>query len=102
MGFLFMIIYIKFLLLLLTHQIVMLNYYNLKLDYVVDENPLKYNKTIPNVGAEIVSIEKAKELLSSSEKICFIILPWNFKKEISQKINYHFNQDIETICLIGN
>ena len=82
--------------------IVMLNYYNLKLDYVVDENPLKYNKTIPNVGAEIVSIEKAKELLSSGEKICFIILPWNFKKEISQKINYHFNQDIETICLIGN
>ena len=66
--------------------IVMLNYYNLRLEYIVDENPLKYNKIIPNLNTQIIQLTDVGEIIKN-KKPCFIILAWNFFSEISNKID---------------
>jgi 2-polyprenyl-3-methyl-5-hydroxy-6-metoxy-1,4-benzoquinol methylase len=56
-----------------------------KLDFIVDDNPLKQNMwtpgtTIPIYGQEVL------EKYSDVTKICFVPLAWNFFEEIKEKI----------------
>lgn len=61
----------------------LLNYLKYKLDYIIDDNPMKEGYLTPGMNIEIHSI---KLLENSFEKICFIPLAWNFFKEIKERI----------------
>jgi 2-polyprenyl-3-methyl-5-hydroxy-6-metoxy-1,4-benzoquinol methylase len=61
--------------------IVLLNYFGLNLDFVIDENDLKINKYI--AGVDTLISDYPKEI---NEKVCFVILAWNFYDEIVGKI----------------
>ena len=61
----------------------LLNYISYKLDYIIDDNPMKEGYLTPGMDIEIHSI---KLLEQNFEKICFIPLAWNFFKEIKERI----------------
>jgi hypothetical protein len=64
---------------------------NLNPEIVIDENPLKVNKIIPKKNIPIVTIQ---QLESYKEPLDILILPWNFEKEIKEKIiNIRGNMD---------
>lgn len=63
--------------------VVMLNSSEARPEYVIDENPLKYNKTIPGTSIPIYSPEK---LIEDPRDLYIIILAWNFFDEIKEKI----------------
>jgi len=67
--------------------IVLLNFLNLKLSHIVDENKLKQNKFLPKLGSKIVPLGFLDE---QDEKSVIFILPWNFEKEIKSKISSKF------------
>jgi len=54
-----------------------------KLDYIVDDNPLKQGLYSPGSRIPIYSPDK---LLEESDKICIVPLAWNFFDEIKQKV----------------
>jgi len=60
-----------------------LNFSKFKLDYIVDDNPLKQELYSPGSRIPIYSPDK---LLEESEKICIVPLAWNFFDEIKQKV----------------
>lgn len=72
---------------------VFLNFCNYKLDYIVDENPLKQNLYVPGVNIIIKSLEYFKE---EKENVVCVVLAWNFYEEICNKIklNRKNNKDI--------
>ena len=55
---------------------------NLDIDFIVDENPLKVGKMLPERSIPIRGIES----LNTKEDLNIVVLPWNFKKEITEKI----------------
>lgn len=60
-----------------------LNYYGIdstKLDYVVEDNPLKHNKLIPGVRIPIFS----KEMLTTDKPDIILVMAWNFFEEIKK------------------
>lgn len=61
----------------------MLNYFNLDLDYIVDDNPLKWGFVTPGRN---IPIKSPKLLREEKENLYIIILSWNFYKEIVNKI----------------
>ena len=61
----------------------LLNYIQRKLDYVIDDNPMKCGYLMPGSDIEIHSIDL---LNRNFEKICFIPLAWNFYSEIRERI----------------
>ena len=63
----------------------LLNFANLELDYIIDDNKLKQNYFTPGMSIKIVSID-ILDTYSSSDKILFIPLAWNFFTEIKSKI----------------
>jgi SAM-dependent methyltransferase len=63
----------------------MLNYTNLKLDLIVDDNPLKQGLLTPGIHIPIVSLDKINTF-NKSDKILYMPLAWNFFKEIQEKI----------------
>ena len=62
----------------------LLNYSGVKLDYIVDDNPLKQNRFTPGSSIPIVSSEVLKN--DDSTGIMFVPLAWNFFDEIKKKI----------------
>lgn len=56
-----------------------LNFTNVKLDYIVDDNPLKQGLYTPQSNIRITSIE---ELSLEDDNICIVPLAWNFFDEI--------------------
>lgn len=60
-----------------------LNYTGIKLDFIIDDNPLKQNKFTPGSNIPIVSSERLKTMGSP---ILFVPLAWNFFDEICEKI----------------
>lgn len=60
-----------------------LNYVKIKLDYLVDENPLKQGKLSPGMN---IPVRSTKTLSSEPSKILFVITAWNFRDEIVEKI----------------
>ena len=64
----------------------MLNYSGAKLDFIVDDNPLKQGTFTPGSSIPVVSMSKLEEF-SEHELVCFIPLAWNFFDEIYKKIS---------------
>ena len=56
---------------------------NIKIECLIDENPLKIGKTISSIDMEIKTFDYVK----NKKKILFILFAWNFKKELIDKIN---------------
>lgn len=61
----------------------LLNYSGLKLDYIVDDNPLKQNRFTPGSSIPIYSSSRLGEY---QDAIAFVPLAWNFYDEIVSKI----------------
>ena len=59
-------------------------YGNIKLDYIIDENPLKIGLYSPKMNIPIQSFDYFKN--DNSSKILIVILAWNFADEIISKI----------------
>lgn len=60
----------------------MLNYTGINLDYIVDDNPLKWGFRTPGMDIPIYPPEK----LIEREHVYMIILSWNFYEEIKNKV----------------
>ena len=63
----------------------LLNYVDVTLDYIIDDNPLKQGKYSPGKNIPIVN-STFLNTLKDTDKVLFIPLAWNFYKEIKQKI----------------
>lgn len=61
----------------------LLNFSGIKLDYIIDDNPLKQGKFTPGSNIPIVSSEKLRDF---SDGAVFVPLAWNFFDEIKVKI----------------
>lgn len=62
---------------------VMLNASGLKLDFVIDENPLKQGKTIPGTDIPIFAPDT---ITNAKKNLDIVILAWNFTAEIMAKV----------------
>lgn len=62
----------------------LLNFIDFKLDYIIDDNEMKWGYLTPGTDIEIHGIQLLTE--QQFEKICFIPLAWNFYAEIKQRI----------------
>jgi 2-polyprenyl-3-methyl-5-hydroxy-6-metoxy-1,4-benzoquinol methylase len=63
----------------------LLNFGNINLDFIIDDNPLKQDHYTPGMDIKIVSSDILNKL-DFNEKIVYIPLAWNFYEEIKQKI----------------
>lgn len=61
----------------------MLNYFKINLNYIVDDNPLKWGYLTPGRNIPIVSPE---EMRKEKQPLAIVILSWNFYYEIIKKI----------------
>ena len=62
----------------------LLNFGNIALDFIVDDNPLKQGRFTPGMHIPVVSIDKLDQVTDSN--IAFVPLAWNFFDEIKTKI----------------
>ena len=62
-----------------------LNFTDIKLDYVIDDNELKQGLYTPGTNIEIKSVELLKEY-GEDDRILFVPLAWNFYDEIRNRI----------------
>lgn len=62
----------------------LLNFANLDLDYILDDNPMKHNLKTPGMNIDIKSTEYIKG--ENMEKVAIIVLAWNFYKEIKDRV----------------
>ena len=63
----------------------LLNFGDIRLDFIIDDNPLKQGKFTPGTGCAIVGVDRLKELVPD-RRVLFVPLAWNFFKEIRSKI----------------
>jgi hypothetical protein len=63
----------------------LLNFSDIKLDFIIDDNPLKQGKFTPGTGCAIVGIDRLDDF-DADARLLFIPLAWNFFKEIKSKI----------------
>jgi hypothetical protein len=71
----------------------LLNFANVKLDYIIDDNPLKQGKFSPGKDIPIVS-SAILDTFTAEDKILFVPLAWNFFEEIRARIkNKRNNSD---------
>jgi cyclopropane fatty-acyl-phospholipid synthase-like methyltransferase/ribosomal protein L32 len=68
----------------------LLNYTKLKLDCIIDDNPLKQNTYSPGMDIPVVGSDVLSNY-TDDDKILFIPLAWNFFKEIKEKIKVKRN-----------
>lgn len=69
-----------------------LNFGQVKLDYIVDDNPLKQGMFTPGQKIPIVSLDFVNNLYND-KPVAWIPLSWNFFREIKQKISSHRKQN---------
>jgi hypothetical protein len=63
----------------------LLNFSKVKLDFIVDDNPLKQGTYSPGMHIPVVGIDHL-DSYAPTDKILFVPLAWNFFREIRQKI----------------
>ena len=63
----------------------LLNFGNIKLDFVIDDNSLKQGLYTPGTGCPIVGVEHLNQY-TSSDRLLFVPLAWNFFREIKTRI----------------
>lgn len=73
----------------------LLNYSDIYMDYIIDDNPLKQGKFTPGSSIEICSIDR---LDSEKGNILFIPLAWNFFSEIKARIKKKRQNDTDLFC----
>lgn len=64
---------------------VFLNYSGIRLNYIIEDTPLKQGTWAPGTNIPIVG-PQAFEQLADQPTVCWLILAWNFYDEIKQKI----------------
>jgi hypothetical protein len=69
----------------------LLNFGNINLDFVIDDNPLKQGLFCPGVHTPVVPVDFLDSIIDV--KVAFIPLAWNFFKEISTNIKRKRNQE---------
>ena len=62
----------------------LLNYANLSLDFIIDDNPLKQGRYSPGMHIPVVSIDELSKY--EQHNVAFVPLAWNFFDEIKRKI----------------
>jgi hypothetical protein len=62
-----------------------LNFGNIRLDFIIDDNPLKQGLYTPGTGCAIVGIDELQKY-TPEHKLLFVPLAWNFFREIKNKI----------------
>jgi len=62
-----------------------LNFANVKLDYIIDDNPMKQGLYTPGSNIQIKSVDFLSEY-NENDRIVFIPLAWNFFNEIKERI----------------
>lgn len=60
-----------------------LNYFGLKLSYIVDDNPMKWDYFTPGMN---IPIKSPKVLKDEKEDLYILMTAWNFKEEITEKL----------------
>jgi SAM-dependent methyltransferase len=70
----------------------LLNYSGLKLDFIIDDNPLKQGRFTPGSSIPIYAADKLDE---HKDAICFVPLAWNFFDEIVGKIKARRNNEYD-------
>jgi 2-polyprenyl-3-methyl-5-hydroxy-6-metoxy-1,4-benzoquinol methylase len=73
----------------------LLNASQIKLDAVVDDNPLKQGLYCPGTTIPVVSSDYIASLYHSAQRIVFVPLAWNFYSEIKQKIQKIRNNELD-------
>lgn len=63
----------------------LLNFCNVKLDFIVDDNKLKQGTFSPGVGSPVVPVEHL-QTLAPSQNVLFVPLAWNYFDDIRTKI----------------
>jgi hypothetical protein len=63
----------------------LLNFSGIKLDFIIDDSPLKQGKFTPGTGFPIVSI-KELDRYTDQDRLVFVPLAWNFFAEIKNRI----------------
>lgn len=63
----------------------LLNFADIQLDIIIDDNPLKQGKFTPGTSVPIVSIDYLNTC-SADSQLLFVPLAWNFFQEIKSKI----------------
>jgi hypothetical protein len=63
----------------------LLNFGKIKLDFIIDDNPLKQNLFTPGMNIPIFSSDSLIKF-GTDDKIAFVPLAWNFYTEIKEKI----------------
>jgi hypothetical protein len=63
----------------------LLNFSSIKLNFIIDDNPLKQGLYTPGTGCPIVSIAELQKY-TPGHKLLFVPLAWNFFQEIKNKI----------------
>jgi SAM-dependent methyltransferase len=66
----------------------LLNFADVRLDYIIDDNPIKQNTYSPGQDIPVVSIDHLSNY-NNDDKILFVPLAWNFFKEIKGRILKH-------------
>ena len=61
----------------------LLNYMQFELDFIIDDNYLKWDYLTPGMDIPIRSIDLLRDPIN---KICFVPLAWNFYKEIRERV----------------
>ena len=62
----------------------LLNFGNIDMDFIIDDNPLKQGKFTPGMSIPVVTIDELKKY--PDREICFVPLAWNFFDEIVGRI----------------
>jgi len=75
----------------------LMNYFDIadKIDYIVDDSPMKQGKYTPSSNIKIV---KPEVLYEDTRKMAVLILAWNFSTEIT--VNIHINKTNGTTMII--
>jgi len=72
----------------------LLNFADIKLDYIIDDNELKHNLFTPGKNIPIKSISLLNDF-DSTDKIVFLPLAWNFFDEIYGRIKSVRNNPLD-------
>lgn len=73
----------------------MLNYFELDLDYIVDDNEMKWGYLTPGRNISICSPEEMRKELGN---LAVVILSWNFAKEIIEKLQ-NIRPNSDDVCV---
>jgi SAM-dependent methyltransferase len=63
----------------------LLNFSSIKLDFIIDDSPLKQGKFTPGTSCPIVSV-KELDKYTDQDRLLFVPLAWNFFAEIKNRI----------------